>query len=373
MSRLPLRLICFGTTLLLCLSTVASEPIVLEQADIMRTTTFAGKTYRELDGNVQIRWGTAFLECELARMNQESGTLHAVRNVVVTDLGRILHAEEVTLDDPNQRMEARGNVHFESDTLEAWCEKAIWEDGLQRGRLYIKAHVMDKARDVELHAGDILIDNDQGFLKATRSPALRFPGEDAGRLLAHTLLWKSDQATATAIKNVHFENPEFDATCDSLIWDDANNRVEMYLSPSLVREGRELTGSFIEVHLDSSRSLDSLLVRGNSRMASPSDSVSMKLHDVLMGETMDLAFDAGNLQEVRVEGQATSIFFMRDEAGNPGMNVANAPQIRFLLDEQELRSINMIGGVEAFWLPLQEPLEPNAHEVDSLMTKDEME
>jgi hypothetical protein len=341
--------------LALAVNSLHCEPIILDHADIMRTTTFAGKSYRELEGDVQIRWGSVHLSCELARLNQDAGTLHAVHDVQVLDGDKRMSAEQINIDDPNQRMEARSKVHFVSDTLEAWCEKAIWSDGLKQGHLQLNARVFDRVQEVQLKAGQIFIDNTEGFVRATRAPQLDFLGERSGHLQAKTLIWMSDSLRATAIHSVLFENEDFLATCDSLIWDDQQHWIQLFQDPNLQSEDRELQGRFIHVAFDSLRALDSLIVRGAAQMLSPASSVSIDLFDALQGDSLDLSFQAGSLSEVLVRGDGMSVFFIRDKAGKAGMNVARAPQMSFHMDSTGLESIQMQGGVKAFWLGLDEP------------------
>jgi lipopolysaccharide export system protein LptA len=332
------------------------DAIVLDRADIMRTVDVGGRTVRELEGNVRVLHNGRVFTFGLGRYDQEAGMLTCTEKVKVVEGRRWLTADEVSYDERRETVSARGHVHSLGDSLEAWADKGHWYNGLKQGELQVQARVRDHGHKVELRAGNIEADHEKGIYTATRQPELTLLETPPTVLTARQIQWRSSDSLAMARRDVKLVREDFTATCDSLLWRDKTERMEFMLSPVLTRGERRIQGTRMTALLRDREELDSLWVDGDARMDSPSDSVSVRLRDVLQGRRMELDFLDGRLESVYVDGQARSVIFLKDEEGRPGMNVADAARMWLVLDDQRLRSVQMGGGMEARWVPLVAPL-----------------
>jgi len=331
------------------------HPVVLDQADIMRTIEMGGRPVRELQGNVRVLHQGRVFTFELGRYDLEAGLLTCTGKVRVTEKGHSLTADEVSYDEKRGTVSARGHVHSWGDSLEAWAERGNWFNGLQQGELQVQARLLDKARKVELKAGQVDVDHQRGVYSATRAPLLTLLEKPPTTLQAKRIQWRRQDSLAVAVREVKLNREDIQATCDSMVWHDNTERMEFLQTPEITRGRQVVRGDKVEALLRSRRDLDSLWVQGGARMESPADSVSLRLRDQLSGAWMEMDFHAGQLISVFVSGQARSINFLKDEDGRPGMNVADAARMWITLKDQKLDTVRMGGGMEARWVPLAEP------------------
>lgn len=331
------------------------QPIRLIRADNLRTVEVAGHSFRELDGDVHVRQGGSDLFFEYGRWDQDAGLLYCVTAVRVEEAGRALTCDELVLDEKANTIRAAGSVHATGDSLESWSETAFWREGLEKGELRTRVRMVDHRRQLELDAGEVRVDHAAGVYTAVQGPVLTSLKDPPATLTGRRLQWERASGRAFARGEAVLEREDFVGECDSLAWIEDGRVAEFHGEPVLRREGRRITGDFLLARLDGENRLDSLQVTGSARMESPSDSVDVLLKDVLQGDAMALDFVGGELESVGVDGRARSVIFVKDERGRPGMNVADAKRMAFVLVDRRLKSVAMGGGVSASWLPLTPP------------------
>jgi hypothetical protein len=342
-------------------TTVIAEPIRLMRADQGRQMSYGGRVFRELKGDVWVKHKDMDFYFENGKHNLQLEILHCWDNVRILREGRELTADQVTFYQDDERMRSYGNVHTTGDSIEIWCEEGNWWDGLSYGELEKQVHIIDSRRQMELFAGYVEVEYDQENYSASINPVLHRHGDSPVQLDARYIRWIGDSTTAIAYGDVVLRTEEFTGYCDSLVWQDERGLAGFFGSPRLEREERKITGEMIYAYIIA-EVLDSLNVLGDAKMESASDSVSTLLKDVIEGDWIAMGFNDGDLEHLRVRGRARSVFFMNDDRGLPGMNVADAARMDFWIEANSLKSIDMAGKVNAMWIPLQRPPEYKAEE-----------
>lgn len=336
-----------------------AERIVLDRAATMRNLPAGDLEYKELEGEVQVRYGASLIRFGFGRYNERDGVLDCVRDVEVHDAGRILTCEELTVYEKDEKAVARGRVHITGDSMIVECRMATWWRGLDKVELQSDVRVLDLKDSLQLVCGSAMLDNANGYARATQAPVMTRYGADTLTLSARSLEWWRESDRALAWKDARLDQKDLVATCDSLVWENGLRRAELYHGPRILQERREITGDTIRVFLDG-ENLDSLSVVGQALVLSPADSVSGRLKDRLSGRRLAASFDEGEARFMELEGAARSVTFVRNDDGSAGMNVAEAPRMRFHLVEGELKTVDMGGGVEAWYVPLDPPPVPPA-------------
>lgn len=347
------------------LTAAPGDRIILDQAATMRNLPAGDLEYKELEGDVQVRYGESLIRFGFGRYNERDGVLDCVRDVEIHDRGRILTCEELTLYEKDEKAVARGRVKILDDSLKVECRLATWWRGLDKLELQSDVRVEDLVDSLVLVCGTAMLDNASGYARASQAPVLTRLGTDTLTLRARTLEWWRESDRALAWKEARLDQQDLSATCDSLVWENGAGRAELYHNPRLVQEGREITGDTIRVFL-ADEELDSLSVIGTALVLSPADSVSARLQDRLSGRSLAVSFEEGEARRMEVEGQARSVTFVRNDDGSAGMNVAEAPRMRFHLQDRELKTVDMAGGVQAWYVPLDPPPVPPAADLLSL-------
>ena len=349
---------------------VHAERIVLQHALTMRNLPAGDLEYKELEGEVEVRYGESLIRFGFGRYNARDGVLDCVNDVEIHESGRVLTSTELTLYEKEEKAVARGRVHITGDSMDVRCRLATWWRALDRLELQSDVVVLDLADSLRLDCGSAMLDNQAGYARATLAPVLTRSGADTLTLRARSVeYWRGEQR-ALAWKNAILSQRDLEATCDSLVWDNARRQAHLYHNPKILQERREITGDTIRIFLDGER-LDSLSVIGNALVLSPADSVSALLKDRLQGDLLAVSFSEGVARRIRVEGAARSVTFLRNDDGSSGMNVADAPRMEFSLDDGQFKSVDMGGGVQAWYIPLEDPPRPDgpASEADEGLPK----
>ncbi len=337
----------------------AAEPITLEHADIFRNVPVGTVELQELQGNVRVLHKGMVIDFHFGRYNRQNGVLHCITDVVVTQEGDTLTADEITFYEKDERTVARGHVVYRGDSLLATGREAIWKRGLEQGEMSGEVRITDFKAGLVLDCDRAQLDNASGRARADRSPVLTQleGGEQSAVLRARVLEVFRGQEEALAWQEVELEREGLVATCDSLRFLQAEGLARLFIDPRIVQEDREISGLEMEIW-SREQQLDSLKVHGQALVLSPADSVSASLMDRLEGDELQIHFREGQPERILVEGSALAVSFLRDDAGEAGMNLARAPRMEFRLQEGELEELSMGGGVRAWWIPLLEPRKP---------------
>jgi lipopolysaccharide export system protein LptA len=351
---LPVLVLCFALA-----AGLQAQRIVLEQAATMRNLPAGELEYKELEGDVVVRYGDSMIRFGFGRYNERDGVLDCVRNVEVHDDGRVLTCDELTLYEKDEKAVARGNVKITGDSMIVHSRLATWWRGLDKVELQTDVEVFDLKDSLKLVCGSAMLDNANGYARASLAPVMTRMGADTLTLKARTLEWWRTEDRALAWKGAELDQKDLKASCDSLVWENGPRVAHLYHTPRILQENREITGDTIRVFLEE-EDLDSLSVQGHALVLSPADSVSAKLYDRLEGATLAVSFVEGQASALELAGSARSVTFLRNDDGSPGMNVAEAPRMHFGMVDGELEAVDMGGGVQAWYVPLEAPFVPPA-------------
>jgi len=295
---LPVLVLCFALA-----AGLQAQRIVLEQAATMRNLPAGELEYKELEGDVVVRYGDSMIRFGFGRYNERDGVLDCVRNVEVHDDGRVLTCDELTLYEKDEKAVARGNVKITGDSMIVHSRLATWWRGLDKVELQTDVEVFDLKDSLKLVCGSAMLDNANGYARASLAPVMTRMGADTLTLKARTLEWWRTEDRALAWKGAELDQKDLKASCDSLVWENGPRVAHLYHTPRILQENREITGDTIRVFLEE-EDLDSLSVQGHALVLSPADSVSAKLYDRLEGATLAVSFVEGQASALELAGSA---------------------------------------------------------------------
>jgi len=335
----------------------AEDVFHLEHADRLRHVTYGDVPVRELIGNVRVNYGELTIDCERARHNVQQGKLVCRGSVQVTHHDRVLNSNELTYFEMNNRVEAFGNVRIREDSLRGECVRGIYWRDTEQLQMEQQAQLEDLEREVLLTADLIDYDHRTGLAWSRSRPVLRARHASHGnvKVLAEYMELQRPEHQELAAGDVRIQLKETTATCDTFIYCDTSAVGRMIGNPLLVHQGRQIRGELINLEL-AGELLEAVSVFGQGVAEVPADSLDSRLINSFSGDTLFFDFTEGELRSMTAVQEANSVYFGRDDDGQPGLNLAAGDLIVLEMDSTSLRAIEVQGGSQGRYLPLREPL-----------------
>ncbi|MBL7033415.1 MAG: hypothetical protein ISR91_04650 [Candidatus Delongbacteria bacterium] len=329
----------------------------LLHADKLRNVTYGENVVRELIGNVLVGYGDLEISCDRARHDIAVGELECRGQVVVTHRGRVLRANEMTYYEKARRLEAYGNVRMTEDSLRAECVRGIYHRDSEQLEMRREAMLEDLEREVLFTADRIDYDHLSGIAWSRSQPLLRarHPQQGNIKVVAKYMEMRRFQHLEIAAGDVVIKLRNTEAGCDTFIYCDTSGFGQMKGTPLLVHDGREIRGEYINL-LVAGEVLRAAEVYGSGSAVVPADSVDARLLNSLSGDSLLFQFEQGELRRMEARGAANSVYFARDEQGQPGLNLAAGDMIVLEMDSTALKLVEVRGGSQGRYLPLQEPV-----------------
>jgi hypothetical protein len=143
---------------------------------------------------------------------------------------------------------------------------------------------------------------------------------------------------------------ELSARCGRGVFLPDINRIHLSKQPYIWQEGQQISGDSILILLEK-RTLRSVFVRGHAMLLSRADSVRRGRFNQLSGRQLTIYFSEGRIQRVDVERNATSLYYLYDDAKPNGLNKSSGDRIFIEFDGGAVEQTKVVGGVQGQYLP----------------------
>lgn len=216
-------------------------------------------------------------------------------------------------------------------------------------------HVHDTVEKVHLKGGHLIYDDSLRFAQLTIKPLVIWDGEkDTLYLHADTIFATLDSAQkVTRLKtfmHTKFYRSDIQGMCDSLIFTKTDSTITLYNEPVIWSEENQLTATEIRIYIRNQEP-DSMLLTNTAFMIGRDKYDSTQFNQV-KGRNMTGFFKDSELHLLKVDGNAETIYFVREEDGALfGINVANSSAMQIRLKEKEVKSISYYENVEGSMNP----------------------
>ncbi|UCG61882.1 MAG: hypothetical protein JSV52_00915 [Candidatus Zixiibacteriota bacterium] len=298
-----------------------TEKLILDHADQFEVILVGDKYVTYVVGNVDFRTETGHIYCDSARW---------------------LKGENVKLN---------GNVLFDDVEYRLECDSAFFDIGTDEA-LALGRRVELWSYDDSLYAvGQHAFYNDSTeYFIMKRRPVLYIGYPDTATMIeviADIVEYDASQKLANATGDVKISSKDFSSVSERAIMDTEGNSVELFEQPSVQRGESVISGSVILIEIE-----DELLTmidvvdsaRGEFREPTDPDSTFFD-ESILSGDRIILDFDEGELSSIVCFGQAYSWYYPSPRDGSEKHeNSVSGDTIRFTIDNEELRKVDVIGG-----------------------------
>jgi len=377
------------------------EKLELIRADEIQSFTRGGITYRRLVGDVKMKRGDAFLNCDVAEFQMEKDEAMLTGNVSITTPESRLTSKTARYSGSDEYVELLGDARFEDDPFVVTAQKlgyfidlkqvlATDNPALQDSGSTLQADTIYYYEESQLGdaRGSATMVNTTDSLSVAGRHLLYFSGKDS--LLSYgdaqfkkwstedtTLQINSDSLSLEAgyffaWENVELRNGDALGTCGQAVYMQDDDVAIMRDNPKLEEEDFVLTGDIFNLHMDNG-DLKSVYVPENPYFKQRKAADDTTFTDWLDGKLMAVEFSDGQPQTVTLIEMATSFFNVIEENTFKGSNTVSGDTLFILLSDSSISDITVTGGAEGEFKPargsgdIDFPIKYWAHEIDYSM------
>ena len=156
----------------------------------------------------------------------------------------------------------------------------------------------------------------------------------------------------SAFHNAKIFKSDLQAKADSMFFSDADSTVRCYVSPMIWAQGSQLTGDTVYLQMKNKK-LDNMLLHHNSFIVNTEDADSTNFNQI-KGKVITGYFKDNKLNNMFVDGNAESIYYLKDDTVYSGLNHMISSRLRILLKDNKLNNISAIRAIDASITPMDD-------------------
>jgi len=270
-------------------------------------------------------------------------------NVIVCNYGWYNTAEEYA------QFSRGATIFSDSTTLNADSLQYDKKKGLGRGMGNIRMY--DSGEHIAVYGQYGLYRQKSKETTVSGEPvAIKADKDDTMYLLADTFYYVGDSLhrLLKAYHHASIMQKEFQAKCDSLLYNFKDSFIALFKSPIMWNQKNQVTGDTMFINLQNHK-IKSMNVREGAFLASE---VRPRYYNQISGKYMNNMFDSNKLKTVLVEGNARSIYYLRDNetdsAEYTGVNNVACTKMLISLDSSKVRGIRFYGQPEGKIYPVNQ-------------------
>ena len=153
-----------------------------------------------------------------------------------------------------------------------------------------------------------------------------------------------------AYRNAKIFKSDLQARADSMYFSYSDSTVRCYFNPILWAQGSQLTGDTIYLQLKNKK-LNNMLLQHNSFIVNSEDKDSINFNQI-KGKVITGYFRDNKLNQLFVDGNAESVYYVKDDSAYVGLNHQVSSRIKINFSDGKLGAINFIRAVQASTKPM---------------------
>ncbi|MHC1706298.1 MAG: OstA-like protein [Bacteroidales bacterium] len=221
------------------------------------------------------------------------------------------------------------------------------------GRAFENVYLFDSVKNIIVtgHYGDYR--KKAGYAVVTDSVlGMLIEKQDTLYMHSDTLFATFDTANVTktlsAYHKVKFFRHDLQGLCDSLKYNVQDSTITLFHLPVLWTEENQLTSDSIRLWITNNKP-DSMMLYNSAFISSREDTLKF---NQIKGRNMTGYFRDSQLEKVRVEGNAKTVYFaVEDDGTSIGVNIAAASDMLISLKEKKVNTIKYLNKPDATLFP----------------------
>jgi lipopolysaccharide export system protein LptA len=368
-----------------------SKIIELRHADTLKGKTIRNEEVRELIGKVHFvqlasEGGLVKIWCDRALRFMTQNKIELYGNVKVIRDSITIHSKEGTYFVDRRMMEGINGVqlergktsltaqrgeyfvdekrsHFIGDVVlvdtstTITCSELHYFEAETRSVALGQVHVYENTNGVNIY-GDSLIHIEQNKVTVVlKQPRLvKIDTSTSGIIDTMVVVSREMQSIQdtverfVAIDSVRLAKGTLSARCGKATYFVKDDIIALQTHPIIWSDENQITGDSIRIRLEDKR-LKSMWVKNRAMAISRVDTALPSRFNQLTGRELTMYFRANKLEQVDVEKNATSLYYLFDNKDPNGANKSSGDRIFIDFDKGEVDRIKIVGGVLGQYLP----------------------
>lgn len=344
----------FGLFILSTLVFASNDRLDLIHADKNIGKKTGNEQLRILSGNVHFVQDTLNMFCDEAIFYETREKLEFKGNVVIDNRERKIRADKIVYYPNTKLAVCTGNVKITGEKDSLYSEYFTYnfesKDASGRDNLYI----FDRENNVQIWGHRGVFDKNRNYSMVEQNARLMKIDTAA----SDTLIIKGrileyfdveDNRRAVARDSVTILQGGLKAQCDSAVYFPDQEIGWLKIKPMAWYENNELSGIEMKVQFDSLKIRD-IFVYGDGIAKSLADSVNGKYNE-LKGKSIEFQIENDKPKTIIARDNAISLYYLKEKENDQGSNFATSDSIFIHFKNGELDSINIIGGSEGIFYP----------------------
>lgn len=145
---------------------------------------------------------------------------------------------------------------------------------------------------------------------------------------------------------------DLQARADSMFFSYSDSTVRCYVNPMIWAQGSQLSGDTVYLQMKNKK-LDNMLLQHSSFIVNTEGADSINFNQV-KGKVITGYFRDNTLSSMFVDGNAESVYYLKDDTTYSGLNHLVSSRLKVLLKENKLQSITAIRSIEASITPMDD-------------------
>ncbi|HPD65709.1 MAG TPA: OstA-like protein [Bacteroidia bacterium] len=264
--------------------------------------------------------------CEDGWYNTKTKQAEFRKNATITSGSRIISGDRIHYNSKSNEIQVSGKVMF-NDTAEKTIISGNYSIRNENTKTTL---ITDSALFIHYFENDTL------FLHSDTIQLSTIRKNDKDYNLA--VMWKHVKGYSTS----------YQLKCDSLIYNSEDSTISFYGSPVVWQDKSQISAQEIKFFLKNGE-VDKMQLTSNSFMIESIDSLRF---NQVKGKNMTGIFDNNQLSEVFTQGNAESVYFLRDDQEKfIGRNNIASSFIHIVLNNKKIEKINFMTSPEGYVEP----------------------
>ena len=251
-----------------------------------------------------------------------------------------------------------------SDSTALSADSLLYDKKKGIGNAFGNIRMYDSSNQIEVYGqkGLYLVKSKKTII--TDNPlAIQYIDNDTMYVMADTFYYVNDslKRELQAYPGTMISQKEFQGKCDSMIYRFNDSTISLYGQPILWNKNNQITGDTMHIALKNKK-MHSLTVMDNAFLASE---LKPNTFNQIAGKTMFNKFNNNELVSVLVDGNAESIYYMRnnetDSAEYTGVNKVVCGKMKINFDSAKVDDICFYSKPESKMYPVNQFPESEKH------------
>lgn len=341
--------------LLITLVFASDDGLELIHADKTIGTNKNGEQLRIFTGNVHFQQDTVDMYCQKAVYYDDRDKAEFIGDVLINDGHRTLTADKIEYYPQSKLAVCIGRVAIKGPTDSLYAEYFTYNFDTEKTIAKKNLYILDEENNVQIWGMSGIYEPDKNHSLVKENARLAKIDTASGDTLiitAYQLEYFNsggEKTRAIATDSVVIIQGALKAVCDTAVYFTEKEIIWLNHNPIAWYEDSELSGVKMKVLLDSLK-IKNIFIYDRAKAKSLADSLKEK-YNVLRGKDIEFQIEKNKPKTIIAKDNASSVYYLKDEETDQGINYATSDTIVVNFFEGELDSIKILGGAEGIFYP----------------------